>query len=94
MDYGLAAITVRIFFFDNGGSVTRLSFLDDCGTITIAVVIMRLADRHASANRTYVNTNIIRKHGCRDSADYDGNKQRLPHFHPPTLISGENAITG
>jgi hypothetical protein len=77
MDYGLAAITVRTFLFDHGGSVARRSFLNDCGmiTITVAVVITRLADRHASADRTYVSANIIRKRGRRNSADYGGNKQ-------------------
>jgi hypothetical protein len=73
--YGLGAITVRIFFFNHGGSVTRLPFLDDCSTISVAVVIMSLADRDASADRANVNTNIIRKRGCRDGADYGGNKQ-------------------
>jgi hypothetical protein len=77
MDYGLAAITVRIFLFDHGGPVGRLSFLDDRGMIAVAVavVIMRLADRYASANRTHVNTNIIRKRRRRNSADYGSNKQ-------------------
>jgi hypothetical protein len=75
MDYGLAAITVSIFLFDHGGSVSRLPFLDDGGPITIAVVILRLADRHASAYRTYMNTNIICKRGRCNSADYGGHNQ-------------------
>jgi hypothetical protein len=75
MDYGLAAITVRIFLFDHGGPVTRLSFLDDRGMIAVAIAVMRLADRYASANRTHVNTNIIRKRRRRNGADYGSNKQ-------------------
>jgi hypothetical protein len=79
VDYGLAAITVRIFLFDHGGPVTRLSFLNDCGpitiTVTVTVVIMRLADRYASAHRTHANSNIVRKRGRRNSANYGRNKQ-------------------
>jgi hypothetical protein len=79
VDYGFAAITVRIFLFNYGGLVTRRSLLNDCGpiaiTITVTVVIMRLADRHASAHRTYANSNIVRKRGRRNCANYGGNKQ-------------------
>jgi hypothetical protein len=78
--YGLGAITVRIFFFDDGGAIARLSFLDDRCTITVAVVIVRLADRHARANRTHVNANIIRKCRCRDRSDYGGYKQCFLQF--------------
>jgi hypothetical protein len=82
VDHGLAAITIRIFLFDDGGLVARRSFLNDSGpiTVTITVVIMGLADGHASAHWTHSNSNIVRKCGRRNSANYGGNKQGLPHF--------------
>ena len=75
MDYGLAAIAIRIFLFDHGGSVTWLPFFDDGGTVTVAVMITRLANRHTSSDRTHANTNIIGKDGCRNSANYGGDKK-------------------
>jgi hypothetical protein len=94
MDYSLASITVRIFLLDHGGVVARLSFFNDRVTITITVVIMSFADRHACSYRTSPNSNLVRKRGRRNSTDQDGNKQRLLHFHPPELLSRENASTG
>ena len=59
MNYGLAAITVRIFLLDHSRPITWLALLDDRGTITIAVTIVRFTNRYASSDRAYANTNII-----------------------------------
>ena len=58
VDHGLAAITVGVFLLDDGRAVPRLSLLDHGGmiTITVAVLIMRLTNRYASADRTGANT--------------------------------------
>jgi hypothetical protein len=55
-DYRLGAITVSIFLLDHGRAVPRTSLLDHGGTITITiavpVLIVRFANRYASADRT------------------------------------------
>jgi hypothetical protein len=90
MDDGLAAITVLILLFDHSGSVARRTFPDDCVTImipvTVSVVIMSFADRHASTHRTCVDSNLIREGGRRNGANHGGNKQGLPHSHSPKLF--------
>src|ERR1700726_2162067 len=79
MNYSFAAIAVRIFLLNHGGPITRLALLDDRGTITIPIMIVRLADRHTSSDRSYANTNIIRKGRHRNDANHGGYKQRFPH---------------
>jgi hypothetical protein len=78
MDYGLGAITVSIFLLDHGRAVPRLSLLDHGGMITITVavpvLIMRFANRYASADRTDANPDFIRQHGRRHSDHQGGNK--------------------
>jgi hypothetical protein len=75
VDYGLAAITVSIFLLDHGRlAVTRLPLLDDSSTVTVtvAITIVRFANRYASADGTDANTNILRKRGRRDSDNRGG----------------------
>jgi hypothetical protein len=50
VDYGLAAITVSIFLLDHGLAVMWLPLLNHGGMIavTVAVLIVRLANRYAS----------------------------------------------
>jgi hypothetical protein len=79
MDYGLATITVSIFLLDHGLAVMWLPLLDD-STLTVSIVIMGLANRYASANRTDANANFIGQRGRRDDRYYGGSKKRLPHF--------------
>ena len=43
-------------------------------TITVAILIMWLANRHASADRTDANANFIRQHGGRDGDNHGGSK--------------------
>jgi hypothetical protein len=76
VNYGLTAITVSIFLLDHGRAVPWLSLLDHGGmvTITVAVLIMRLPDRYASADRADVNANFIRQRGGRDSDNHGGSK--------------------
>src|SRR5580704_16446771 len=63
VDYGLAAIPISIFLLDHGRAVPRLSLLDHGGmipiAIAVAVLIVRLANRYACADRTNTNTNFI-----------------------------------
>jgi hypothetical protein len=81
-DYSLGAITVSIFLLDHGSALPWLSLLDHGGmlTITVAVLITRLANRHASADRTDSNANFIRQHWRRHSDQQGGSKNRLPHL--------------
>jgi hypothetical protein len=81
-DYGLGAITVSIFLLDHGRAIPWLSLLDHGGmlTITVAVLITRLANRYASADRTDSNANFIRQHWRRRSGHKGGSKYRLPHL--------------
>jgi hypothetical protein len=75
VDYGLAAIAVSVFLLDHSCAVPWLSLLDHGGitiTITVAVLITRLAHRYASADWTDVNTNFIRQRGRRDSDSHSG----------------------
>jgi hypothetical protein len=77
-DYGLGAITVSIFLLDHGRALPWLSLLDHGGMLTITlavtVLIMRLANRYASADRTDSNANFIRQDGRRDSDNHCGSK--------------------
>jgi hypothetical protein len=77
-DYGLGAITVSIFLLDHGRALPWLSLLDHGGmlTITVAVTVLitRLANRYASADRTDSNANFIRQDGRRDSDNHCGSK--------------------
>jgi hypothetical protein len=68
MNHSFAAITVRIFLLDHGRRITWLSLLDNGGAITITITIMiaRLADRYAGADRPRMNTNLIRKGRLRE----------------------------
>jgi hypothetical protein len=76
VNYGLAAITVSIFLLDHCLAVMWLSLLNHGGMIavTVAVLIMRLANRYASADRTDANTNFVRQHWRRDSTNHGGSK--------------------
>jgi hypothetical protein len=76
MNDGLAAIAVRIFLLDHSRPVTRLALFDNRGTITvtIAVMIVRLADRYASSDRPNANTDIIGKGRCGNGANHGSNK--------------------
>jgi hypothetical protein len=49
-------------------------------TVMVAILIMRLADRYASADRTDADTNFVR---CCDSANYGGNNNDFLISHPP-----------
>jgi hypothetical protein len=42
--------------------------------VPVAVLIMRLANRYASADRTDANTNFVRQHWRRDSANHGGSE--------------------
>jgi hypothetical protein len=81
VDDSLGTITVSIFLLDHGRAVPWLALLDHGGmvTIAVAVLIMRLANRYASADRTDANAYFISKRGRRDSDD-GSSKQRLPHL--------------
>ena len=73
VDYGLAAIAVSVFLLNHGRAVPWLALLDHGGiTITVAVLITRLAHRYASADWTDVNTNFIRQRGRCDSDNRGG----------------------
>jgi hypothetical protein len=78
VDYGLGVIAVSIFLLDYGRAVLWLSLLNHCGmvpiTVAIAVLIMRLANRYASADRTDANANFIRQHRGRGSDNHGGSK--------------------
>jgi hypothetical protein len=89
MDYGLGAITVSILLLDHCRALPGLALLDHGGvlTITVAVTVLipRLANRYASADRTDSNANFIRQDGRRDSDNHGSSKQRLPHFTSSSL---------
>jgi hypothetical protein len=78
MDYGLAASAVSIFLFNHGRAVPWLSLLDHGGMIPIpipiAVLIVRLANRYASADRADVNADLLSQRGRRDSDNHGGSK--------------------
>jgi hypothetical protein len=76
VDDGLAAITVSIFLLNHGLAVMWLPLLNHGGMIavTVAVLIMRLANRYASADRTDANTNFVRQHWRRDNANHGGSE--------------------
>jgi hypothetical protein len=74
MNYGLAAITIRIFLLDHGRPITWLALLDDRGTITVAVTVVRFTNRYASSDRAYANTNILSKCRRRYDANQGGSK--------------------
>lgn len=70
MNDGLAAIAVRIFLLDHGGSIARLMLLDHRGPIAVAIMIVGFADRHAGTDRADANPNFICKGRRRDDADH------------------------
>jgi hypothetical protein len=92
MNYSFAAIAVRIFLLNHGGPITRLALLDDRGTITITIMIVRLADRHTSSDRSYANTNIICKAGIATMPITAATNNDFLMFHPPEIFQRrENA---
>jgi hypothetical protein len=78
VDDRLAAIAVSIFFLNHGRAVPWLSLLDHGRMIPIpipiAVLIVRLANRYASADRADVNADLLSQRGRRDSDNHGGSK--------------------
>jgi hypothetical protein len=93
MNYGLAARTILILLFNHSRPVTGLALLDHSGTIAVSIpILVTLADRYASSDRPHPNTHVISEGRGRKSANYSGNKQRIPHLPSSSLRYEENAM--
>jgi hypothetical protein len=71
MDYRLASVTHVIFLLDYRGAIGWLALLDNGA---IAITIMALANRRASANRSNANPDIIGKGRRGNRGDHGGSK--------------------
>jgi hypothetical protein len=84
----LAASAVLVFLFNNGGSVGRLSLLNDSRVVPIPVVIaVAFSNAYASANRAnaYPNTNIISEGGRGENRCGSQNQYELHQKSPPVI---------
>src|ERR1700747_1188792 len=71
MDYGFLSIAVLVFLLNDGLAIGTFVLLYDG-----AVAIMCLANRHASAARTGVNSNVVGK-GWRGNANHNGSSNQI-----------------
>src|SRR5689334_21401349 len=84
MDDGLFAVAELVFLLDDGGSISRLTLLDDRGPVTLGrTIFMGLADRHAGADGTDMHADVIGERRRRDRGHKRRSEQIALHVSPP-----------